>query len=62
MAQRRPMHDRLFRAVVVMGAAIGTSACYEHGSTPPNPLDARVSDAGKTSPVDAPTLDVIAIL
>ena len=60
MSQRRPIHDRLFRAVVVMGAALGTSACYEHGSTPPTPPDAKVADASK-APNDVP-VDVILIL
>ena len=61
MSQRRPIHDRLFRAVVVMGAALGASACYEHGSTPPTPPDAKVADASK-SLVDAPPADVILII
>ena len=61
MSERRSLHDRLFRAVVVMGAALGASACYEHGGTPPTPPDAKVADAGK-SLVDAPPMDVIAIL
>jgi hypothetical protein len=61
MSQRRPIHDRLFRAVVVMGAALGAGACYEHGSTPPNPPpDARVADAAK-APNDVP-VDVILII
>jgi hypothetical protein len=62
MSQRRPIHDRLFRAVVVMGAALGAAACYEHGSSPPTPPDARVTDGGKIIIVDAAPLDVIAIL
>ena len=60
MSQRRPLHEKLFRAVVVMGAALGASACYEHGSTPPPP-DGRLADAGKNL-VDAPPIDVILIL
>jgi hypothetical protein len=60
MSQRRPIHDRLFRAVVVMGAALGASACYEHGSTPPTPPDAKVADAVK-APNDVP-VDVILII
>ncbi len=44
-----------------MGAALGASACYEHGSTPPTPPDARVADASK-SLVDAPPVDVILII
>lgn len=61
MSQRRPIHDKLFRAVVVMGAALGAAAC-EHGSTPPP--DTRVADVGPPSDgglVDAP-VDVILIL
>lgn len=61
MSQRRPLHEKLFRAVVVMGAALGASACYEHGSTPPTPPDGRLADAGKNL-VDAPPIDVILIL
>jgi hypothetical protein len=63
MSQRRPIHDRLFRAVVVMGAALGTSACYEHGSSPPAPPDARVADASPNDGVssDVP-VDVILII
>ena len=63
MSQRRPTHDKLFRAVVVMGAAIGAAACVEHGKTPP-PSDAKVADAGSLSDgrlTDAP-VDVIIIL
>lgn len=56
------MHDRWFRAVVVMGAAIGAAACVEHGSKPPPP-DARVADASPNdgAPGDVP-VDVILIL
>ncbi len=63
MSQRRPIHDRWFRAVVVMGAAIGAAACVEHGSTPPAPPDARVADASPNdgAPGDVP-VDVILIL
>ena len=66
MAQRRPIHDRLFRAVVVMGAAFGVSACVEHGSTGPTPPDAKVADAttvvdASKVPSDVP-VDVILIL
>ena len=63
MSQRCPTHDKLFRAVVVMGAAIGAAACVEHGKTPP-PSDARVADASTVRDgglVDTP-VDVIAIL
>lgn len=60
MAERRPIYEKLFRAVVVMGAALGAAACYEHGKSPPG-SDARPVDAPK-SPVDAGTVDVIAIL
>jgi hypothetical protein len=55
VSKRRTVHDRLFRAVVVMGAAMGTSACTEHGKSPP--ADARVADA-KPAPVDAAPGDV----
>lgn len=61
MSQRRPLHEKLFRAVVVMGAALGASACYEHGSTSPTPPDGRLADAGKNL-VDSPPIDVILIL
>lgn len=40
MADRRPVHAKLFRAVVVMGAAL-TSGC---GDNKP-PVDARLADA-----------------
>jgi hypothetical protein len=60
MSERRSLHDRLFRAVVVMGAALGTSACYERGQSPPSPPDARVADAPKGG-LDAPA-DVILII
>ncbi len=62
MSERRSIHEKLFRAVVVMGAALGASACYEHGKSPPP--DARVADAttvGDGKVGDAP-VDVILIL
>lgn len=64
MSERRSIHDKLFRAVVVMGAALGAAACYEHGKSPPN--DGRIADTSKPPPgdgglIDTP-VDVIAIL
>ncbi len=64
MSERRSIHDKLFRAVVVMGAALGAAACYEHGKSPPN--DGRVADTSKPPGdgglTDSTPVDVIAIL
>jgi hypothetical protein len=52
MSTRPSIHARLFRAVVIMGAAVTTTAC---GDSKP-PLDAavtdgRVADAGRDASV-----------
>lgn len=64
MAKRRSVHEKLFRAVVVMGAALGAPACTEHGKSPRS--DARVSDASGPPKQDAgvgdAAVDVILIL
>lgn len=65
MSERRTLHDKLFRVVVVMGAALGTAACYEHGKSPPGPPDAKVAtnDGGpRDGGIDAVPVDVIVIL
>jgi hypothetical protein len=60
MPPRRTVHEKLFRAVVVMGAALGAAGCPEHGRSPP--VDAHVvADAPKFPPVDA-AVDTILIL
>jgi hypothetical protein len=64
-------HAKLFRAIVILGAALTTPAC-EGGKCPTNDclpndggrpsLDAVVTTDGGPSPVDADTSDVILIL
>jgi len=62
MSERRPIHDKLFRAVVVMGAALGAAACFEHGKSPPQPLDAKLGPVDIGSHPDGAPVDVIVIL
>jgi hypothetical protein len=65
-------HAKLFRAIVILGAALTTPAC-EGGKCPTNNclptdgggpviVDAVVMTDGGPSPVDADTSDVILIL
>lgn len=63
-------HAKLFRAIVILGAALTTQGC-EHGKCPTNnclPTDGRtatdtvVVNDGGPPPVDADTSDVILIL
>jgi hypothetical protein len=69
MSQRRSVHDRLFRAIVVMGASLGASACGDDGGTPPPPdasagADAQIADASTTDapPVQDAPVDGVLIL
>ncbi|MDX2091519.1 MAG: hypothetical protein SFX73_26905 [Kofleriaceae bacterium] len=66
MSQRRSLHERLFRAIVMMGASLGASACGDDGGNPPPPdaggsTDARVADASTDGPPlqDAPVDGVL---
>ena len=68
MGDRRSVHAKLFRAVVVMGAALTTPAC---GDNKP-PVDAKiadasldghqVADAGADAQVGDAPVDVVLIL
>ncbi|MBA3539054.1 MAG: hypothetical protein H0T79_05455 [Deltaproteobacteria bacterium] len=70
MSNRRSIHDRLFRAIVVMGASLGTTACEDARPTPdarPVLADASVTDAATDAPLtdaltDATEVDAVIIL